>query len=82
MNYKKLMSHNPTKYGEVVNSLHQKVEFYEHPIRGDGVPVIAVCHELELALYTDFFELDDMVPEDREYEPLFVNGELKYGYEF
>jgi hypothetical protein len=80
MNYKKLMSHNPTEYGSMINSQGQKIVFVEHPIKGDEYPVIAVCHELELAGATDFFELDDMTAEHGEYEPWFdESGELEIG---
>ena len=80
MNYKKLMSFNPTEYGLMINSQGQKIVFVEHPTKGDEYPVIAVCHELELAGATDFFELDDMMAEHGEYEPWFdESGELIIG---
>jgi hypothetical protein len=80
MNYQKLMSFNPTEYGSMINSQGQKIVFVEHPIKGDESPVIAVCHELELAGATDFFELDDMMAEHGEYEPWFdESGELEIG---
>jgi hypothetical protein len=71
MNYEKLMSYNPSEYGCMVNSLGQEIIFVEHPIKGDEYPVIAVCHELKCAGATDFFELDDMMAEHKEYEPWF-----------
>lgn len=79
MNYEKLMAHNPTVYGEVTNSIGQLITFMEDPLRGDESPVICVCHELKLAAYSNFFELDDMVAEDREYEPIFIDGKLVHG---
>jgi hypothetical protein len=80
MNYQKLISLNPTSYGKIVNSKNQEIEFYEHPLRGDEAPVIAVCHALEKAEATDFFELDDMTASHKEYEPWFdESGELNYG---
>ena len=48
MNYEKLMKHNPTSYGIIVNSIGQNIEFYEHPLKGDEFPVIIVCHELKI----------------------------------
>ena len=82
MNYEKLMNAEPTKLGEIRNNLKQLIEFYEHPLRGDESPVIAVCHELKLAELTDFYELDDMTAEDGEYTPLFIDNKIRYGYEF
>jgi hypothetical protein len=82
MNYEKLMKANPTKYGEITNNLNQLIEFYEHPVKGDESPVIAVCHELKLAVSTDFYELDDMTAPHEDYRPMFVDGALRMGYEF
>ncbi len=79
MNYEQLMSHKPTSYGKWVNKEGQTIEFYEHPLHGDSAQVICVSHELKLAAYSNFYEIDDMVSDDREYEPSFVNGELFIG---
>lgn len=79
MNYEKLMSHNPTVYGEFTNNLGQVITFVEHPIRGDEFPVICVSHELRLAGVSTFFELDDMTAEHGEYAPSFVDGKLFIG---
>jgi len=82
MNYEKLMKHEPTKLGQITNNLNQLIEFYEHPLRGDEFPVIAVCHDMKLADLTDFYELDDMTATEEDYRPMFVNGALRMGYEF
>jgi hypothetical protein len=79
LNYTRLMALNPFKYGEMINSIGQLIEFYEHPTRGDEYPVIAVCHYHALAAATDFYELDDMIAEHGECEPVFVNGDLYHG---
>lgn len=79
LNYEKLMSYNPTEYGRMTNSKGQEIIFVEHPTRGDEYPVIAVCNELKLACSTDFFELDDMMADHKEYEPSFENGKLLIG---
>lgn len=76
LNYEKLMSHNPTVYGEMTNSQGQKIVFVEHPTKGDEAEVIAVCHELKLADYTTFYELVDMMADHKEYEPIFIDGKL------
>jgi hypothetical protein len=83
INYKKLMEANPTEYDRMTNSIGQEIVFYEHPYKGDEFPVIIVCHELELADYTDFMETDDMMEDHKEYEPSFVDGKLYIGgYEY
>jgi hypothetical protein len=79
MNYEKLMKHNPTSLGIIVNSIGQEIEFFEHPLKGDEFPVIIVCHELKLADYTDFMETDDMIASHKEYEPSFVEKKLFIG---
>ena len=82
MNYQKLMDLNPTKYGEIINKQNQLIEFFEHPYYGQDRPVIAVCRALKLANETDFYELDDMTATHEDYRPAFINGVLRYGYEF
>ena len=83
LNYTKLMSEEPTLYGEMVNSLGQKIEFVEHTYKGDEYPVIAVCRELKLASATDFWDLDDMLADHKEYEPSFQEEKLFIGeFEF
>ena len=82
MNYAKLMTAKPTKYGEIMNNQGQLIEFYEHPTYGGDAPVIAVCHALQLAASTDFFELDDMTAPHEDYRPIFIDGVLHMGYEF
>lgn len=79
LNYTKLMSHNPTQLGFMVNDKGQTITFYEHPLRGDEYPIIAVCHETEQAGCTDFFELDDMTAEHGEYQPWFDEDGLNIG---
>ena len=79
LNYQKLINLNPTVYGSFVNSLGQNITFVEHPLKGDEVPVICLCHELNLASYSDFFETDDMIADHREYEPIFINEQFQHG---
>ena len=74
MNYKKLMDHNPTSYGKHINLIGQEIEFFEHPLKGGDAPVICVCHELQLAASSAFYETDDMIADHKEYEPSFVDG--------
>ena len=79
LNYEKLMSHNPTVYGQMQNSLGQTITFIEHPTKGDEAQVICVCHSLKLASYSSFFETDDMEADHKEYEPSFVDGKFLIG---
>ena len=79
MNYQKLMSAKPYVLGEFTNSLGQLITFVEHPFYGSEFPAICVCHELQLAASSDFFELDDMIADHGEYEPSFQEGKLFIG---
>ena len=79
MNYDRLMANNPTQYDEMINSLGQKIVFYEHPFKGDEFPVICVNHDLKLAAASTFYDLDDMTAEHKEYEPSFKNGKFYIG---
>ena len=78
LNYKKLMAHNPTVYGKTINSLGQTIVFVEHPTKGDEAEVICVCHKLELASYSTFFDTDDM-EDGEDYEPSFEDGKFCIG---
>jgi hypothetical protein len=81
MNYKKLMELNPTSYGKMTNELNQEIEFFEHPLKGDEHPVICVCHQMEVAQTSEFFETSDMMEDHKEYQPWFdENKVLNYGY--
>lgn len=79
INYTKIMALNPTVLDSMINSLGQEILFLEHPTKGDETFVLCACKELELYFYSDFFETDDMMADHKEYEPLFINGELQYG---
>jgi hypothetical protein len=79
LNYEKLMAHNPTEYGRMVNSIGQEIVFVEHPTKGDETPVICVCHDLKLACYSTFYELEDMTADHKEYEPSFQGGSFLIG---
>ena len=76
MDYKKLMDWNPTEYDRMINSKGQEIVFYEHPTKGDAEFVICVCHKLQLAEYSDFYETDDMMAEHREYQPWFDENDV------
>jgi hypothetical protein len=73
LNYLSLMSDKPTEYMTVRNSLNQLVLFVEHPIKGDGYPVIAVFPEEQKAFCTDFWDCEDF-NEGSEYMPVLVDG--------
>ena len=79
--YNNIMKKNPTYLNHyIVNSLKQKVEFYEHPSKGDEAPVIAVCHDLKIAASTEFFDTDDFY-EGSDYNPVFHNNRLVCEFE-
>lgn len=53
IDYNKLMEKNPTYLG-----MKDGVSFYEHPTKGDEVPMIAVHGETRRACQTDCWEMD------------------------
>ena len=69
LNYTKLMDANPMEYSEIVNQANQTISFMEHPYKGDEYPVIAVCHEREVAYCTDFWDIEDFF-EGSDYLPI------------
>lgn len=73
MDYKRLIDKNPTLIHEYTNQLGQKIEVYEHPLRGDEFPVIAVCKSLELAHNTGFYDIGDFF-QDSDYNTVFYQG--------
>ena len=73
------MIQNPFVYETMINSLGQTIDFVEHPTRGDEAQVICVSHELKLASYSTFYEVGDMVRDDKEYEPSFKDGKFLIG---
>jgi len=79
LNYSKLMAYNPTEYDKLINKDGQEIVFYEHPLRGDEAPIICVCHELQLAASSGFYDLDDMMALETDYEPSFMDGALYIG---
>lgn len=81
LNYEKLMALNPTEYDRVTNQLGQEVVFYEHPIVGDDLPVIAVFHEQKVAAITGFYDTGDFY-EGSEYLPVCMHGEVDCAYNF
>lgn len=77
--YNTFMAQDPTSYGHILNSVNQKIDFYEHPVYGDTSVVVCVCDDLKLAEDSTFYETDDMVAEHKEYEPWFKDGVLYIG---
>lgn len=71
INFNSFMDMNPTKLGSVVNQSGQTVDFYECPIFGGAVSVIAICEVFKAAVFTDFFDLSDFY-KGSEYNPIFI----------
>lgn len=81
LNYHQLMDFKPNNIGSVINQLGQVITFVEHPLLGDEYPVIAVFHGFEMAVNTEFFDMDDMYP-GSEYLPVYRDGEVKCAWDF
>ena len=64
----------------ITNSKGQKIEFYEDSDLGDATFVIAVCHDLKMAAFTDFFDTQDF-GEDSDYNPVFLDGKMYSEYQ-
>lgn len=90
INFEQVMSRNPLVLRTIRNFMGQRILLVENPVHGDEYPVIAVCPDYlvcteedcvwGVAQNTTFFDTDDMY-RGSDYEPLFVNGELKYRFE-
>ena len=76
LDYEWIMEHEPIVYRTIKNSIGQEIKLCEHPLEGDQAPVVAICHGLKLAAFTDFFDCEDMY-EGSDYAPVFDRGELK-----
>lgn len=81
MNYEKLMAKNPTLLHTQINQLGQEIQYYEHPIYGEDYHVIAVSHEHQKAVLTDFYDTGDFY-EDSEYNYTYKDGEFDCAFEF
>jgi hypothetical protein len=75
LNFDKLMNLKPTMYGTVTNQDGQEVEFYEHPIKGDEYPVIAVFKDKKIAVCTDFYDTEDFF-NGSDYNPVIRNNKV------
>jgi len=80
LNYKNLMEQEPTVYEEMINQIGQKVQFVEHPTKGEDYPVIAVFPEYEKAVVTNFFDCSDFYI-DSDYNPCIVDDKVIEHYE-
>lgn len=82
MNYSRLMEHDPFIYLTFTNSLGQEIDLVEHPLQGDMTEVIAVCHAIKKADYTDFFETGEIDEVGGDYEVSFDSeGKLQHRYQ-
>jgi hypothetical protein len=86
LNFKKLQEFEPSVYHEMINSQGHHILFVEHPFFGDEYPVIIMFTEHEKAFNSEFYDLDDMLAEHGEYEPLLITDEEEkiqcvFGYE-
>ena len=92
--YTFLYENNATCLGNHRNDLGQMIEFYEHPIFGDGADILAVFPDEKVAFGTGMYDLEDMTmtyhsigmfldkkDEDSDYVPRLVDGEMLLKYE-
>lgn len=76
VNFEKLMAKEPYMLDEMTNTQGLRIEFYEHPVFGDEVPVLVVFPAEKLAFISDFYETDDMMA-NGDYEPQLMDDQGK-----
>lgn len=81
MNYGILMAQNPTLLHTQINQSGQEIQYYEHPYYGEDYPVIAVSHEHQKAVLTNFYDTYDFY-EDSEYNYAYKDGVFDCEFEF
>lgn len=81
LKFDKLMSFNPTIYDEYINTQGKKVLFCEHPCLGDESPVIVIFPDDKLAFESGFWDIEDMIAEHKEYEPVLIGNDCFLGYQ-
>ena len=82
INYNKLIRLNPTEYErEIINSRGQLINFVENPLLGQDAPIIAVCHELQIAENTEHFDIDSFYKGSEE-NPIFILNVKKYSISY
>lgn len=74
VNFEKLMAKEPYMLDEMTNTQGLRIEFYEHPVFGDEVPVLVVFPAEGLAFISDFYETDDMMA-NGDYEPQLMDDQ-------
>ena len=81
VNFETLMAKVPYMLDEMVNSQGLRIEFYEHPVHGDGAPVLVVFPAERLAFRSDFYETDDMAYVGSDYEPQLIGQDCVCAFE-
>lgn len=80
MNYSKLMELKPTHLGFRINQLKQRIDFYEHPKLGQDAEVIAVCHKLQVAGSSGFYDMSDF-DKGSDYLPCYKDEKFQCAFE-
>jgi len=62
------------------NDAAQEVVLVEHPIYGDDAGIVVMFPEYAVAFATDFFEISELA-ETKEYQPLYFDEYIRFGYE-
>lgn len=68
------LGEKPHEYERLINSLGQEIVFYEHPTFGDMDSIFVYFPKEDRLFDSNFFELDDMLADHKEYEPVIVDG--------
>jgi hypothetical protein len=78
--YSYLMSEGAFVLCRFTNDAAQEVILVEHPIYGDDAGILVMFPKYAVAFETDFFDIDDLA-ESKEYQPLYIDEDLKFAYE-
>ena len=78
--YSYLMSEGAFVLCRFTNDAAQEVILVEHPIYGDDAGILVMFPKYAVAFETDFFDIGDLA-ESKEYQPLYIDEDLKFAYE-
>lgn len=64
------------------NRIGQTFDLVEHPTKGDFAPIVIVYHEKECAVYSTFYDLDDLTNDSYgDYHPVYMYDGICLGFE-
>lgn len=80
LSFGKLMAFNPTLLDTMINQIGQRVNFYEHPTKGDEYTVLGVFPDFNIAFDTDHWDTSDFY-DYSDYNPIYKDGRVFSAFE-